>query len=167
MEFEGKWLLGKTCKNRTIPRTATRNFSRPFCSGLSACLKTDTRTNPFFSEPLHLSLFESVISLYFFNLVLFKAILAPRAKEVKWKQLKCGWNLYFFFEIEPMSDSFSHTFFSVGSIITSHQAHSHLVAEVWWLESNAALLPAIVVGGDFISIIFSLSTSHAAACLSW
>lgn len=68
---------------------------------------------------------------------------------------------------QPVNTDFNPSpFFSVGSIITSHQAHSHLVAEVWWLESNAALLPAIVVGGDFISIIFSLSTSHAAACLS-
>lgn len=57
-----------------------------------------------------------------------------------------------------MSDSFPHTLFSVGYIMASHQAHSNQVAELPWLGSNT-------VGGDFISIIFSLSTSHAAACL--
>jgi len=65
-----------------------------------------------------------------------------------------------------MSDSFPCTLFSVRYIMPSHQAHSNQVAEVSWLGSNAVFLPAVAVGGDFISIIFSLSTSHAAACLS-
>lgn len=70
-------------KNITAPHTVRRDFSDPFILGLAANLKSDTEKNPFFSKFFVL---DSGLGCYFtliFNLILLKAILASRAKQVK------------------------------------------------------------------------------------